>query len=249
MGRVEGKICIVTGAANGIGKATAQRLASEGGKIVATDIDKECQKTVDEIVDSGGEAIFLPHDVTKEKDWDMVIEQCSSRFGGLDVLINNPGVLLMKPLQETSLEEWNEIFRVNVTSIFLGTKFAFEPMCTRNGGSIVNLSSIYGLVGAPMAAAYEASKGAIRLFTKGAATEYAAHGIRVNSLHPGVIDTPMAEHLLEDTEIKNAVLGPTLLGRAGTADEIANAALYLASDESSFVVGTEMVVDGGYTCN
>ena len=153
MGRVEGKICIVTGAANGIGKATAQRLASEGGKIVATDIDKECQKTVDEIVDSGGEAIFLPHDVTKEKDWDMVIEQCSSRFGGLDVLINNAGVLLMKPLQETSLEEWNEIFRVNVTSIFLGTKFAFEPMCTRNGGSIVNLSSIYGLVGAPMAAA------------------------------------------------------------------------------------------------
>ena len=155
----------------------------------------------------------------------------------------------MKPLQETSLEEWNEIFRVNVTSVFLGTKFAFEPMCTRNGGSIVNLSSIYGLVGAPMAAAYEASKGAIRLFTKGAATEYAAHGIRVNSLHPGVIDTPMAEHLLKDTEIKNAVLGPTLLGRAGKPDEIASAALYLASDESSFVVGTEMVVDGGYTCN
>ena len=249
LGRVEGKVCLVTGAANGIGRATAQRLASEGGLIVATDINKEGEKVVDEILEKGGDAIFLVQDVTDEKHWEKSIEQCCSRFGGLDVLINNAGILLMKPLQETSLAEWNEIFRVNVTSIFLGTKLAFEPMRARGGGSIVNLSSIYGLVGAPTAAAYEASKGAIRLFSKGAATEYASHGIRVNSLHPGVIDTPMAEHLLKDNEIKTAVLGPTLLGRAGTAEEIAGAALYLASDESSFVVGTELIVDGGYTCN
>ena len=249
MGRVQGKVCLVTGAANGIGLATAQRLAAEGGKVVATDINPEGEKVVEEILDSGGDAVFQRHDVTDEKQWKKTLDNCLGRFGGLDGLINNAGILLMKSLQETSLEEWNEIFRVNVTSIFLGTKLAFEPMRARKGGSIVNLSSIYGLVGAPTAAAYEASKGAIRLFTKGAATEYAAHGIRVNSLHPGVINTPMAEHLLQDDDIKTAVLGPTLLGRAGTAEEIAGAALYLASDESSFVVGTEMIVDGGYTCN
>ena len=249
-GRVNGKVCIVTGAAMGIGKATAELLAAEGASVVLTDINEAAgEASAASIVHEGGKALFLLQDVSNEPSWIKVIEETCENFGGLDVLVNNAGILLMKPLVETTLDDWNQVLRVNVTSVFLGTRAAFEPMRTRGGGSIINLSSIYGLVGAPTAAAYEASKGAIRLFTKGAATEYAEFGIRVNSLHPGVIDSPMANHLLKDDTIKNAVLGPTLLGRPGLPLEIASAALYLASDESSFVVGSEMVVDGGYSCN
>ena len=193
--------------------------------------------------------MFIQHDVTSESDWNTVIEKASSEFDGVDVLVNNAGILLLKPLVETTLEEWQRVLNVNVTSTFLGTRAVFETMRSKGGGSIINLSSIYGLVGAPHAAAYQASKGAVRLFSKGAAAEYAEFGIRVNSLHPGVIDTPMAHHLLVEDEVKNAVLGPTLLKRAGLAEEIAPAVLFLASDESSFVVGSEMVVDGGYSAN
>ena len=249
MGRVTGKICLVTGAATGIGKASSEMLAREGATVVLTDINDTCKKTTDAIVDNGGKATFLRHDVTNEQGWNNVLEHTCKEFGGLDVLVNNAGILVMKPLVDTTLEEWERVLKVNVTSVFLGTRAAFEPMRSRGGGSIINLSSIYGLVGAPTAAAYEASKGAIRLFTKGAATEYAEFGIRVNSLHPGVIDTPMASHLLEDDNVKKAVLGPTLLGRPGLPAEIASAVLYLASDESSFMVGSELVVDGGYSCN
>lgn len=250
MGRVQNKSIVVTGAAKGIGRACATLLAHEGAKVVISDIDTKLgEEAASEISDNGGEAMFIQHDVTSESDWDTVIEKASSEFDGVDVLVNNAGILLLKPLVETTLEEWQRVLNVNVTSTFLGTRAVFETMRSKGSGSIINLSSIYGLVGAPHAAAYQASKGAVRLFSKGAAAEYAEFGIRVNSLHPGVIDTPMAHHLLIEDEVKNAVLGPTLLKRAGLAEEIAPAVLFLASDESSFVVGSEMVVDGGYSAN
>lgn len=250
MGRVKDKVAIVTGAAKGIGRACAELLAREGAKVVVTDIDVDLgQEVVTGITQNGGEAMLLQQDVTNEARWVEVMTEVTTRLGGLDVLVNNAGVLLMKPISDTSVQEWEQIFSTNVKSVFLGTRAALEPMQARGGGSIVNVSSIYGLVGAPQAAAYQASKGAVRLFSKGAAVEYAEHGIRVNSLHPGVIDTPMAHHLLVDDDVKDAVLGPTLLKRAGLAAEIANAVLFLASDEASFVVGAEMVVDGGYSCN
>ncbi len=250
MGRVQNKSIVVTGAAKGIGRACATLLAHEGAKVVISDIDTKLgEEAASEISDNGGEAMFIQHDVTSESDWNTVIEKASSEFDGVDVLVNNAGILLLKPLVETTLEEWQRVLNVNVTSTFLGTRAVFETMRSKGSGSIINLSSIYGLVGAPHAAAYQASKGAVRLFSKGAAAEYAEFGIRVNSLHPGVIDTPMAHHLLIEDEVKNAVLGPTLLKRAGLAEEIAPAVLFLASDESSFVVGSEMVVDGGYSAN
>jgi len=247
---VQNKSIVVTGAAKGIGRACATLLAHEGAKVVISDIDTKLgEEAASEISDNGGEAMFIQHDVTSESDWNTVIEKASSEFDGVDVLVNNAGILLLKPLVETTLEEWQRVLNVNVTSTFLGTRAVFETMRSKGSGSIINLSSIYGLVGAPHAAAYQASKRAVRLFSKGAAAEYAEFGIRVNSLHPGVIDTPMAHHLLVEDEVKNAVLGPTLLKRAGLAEEIAPAVLFLASDESSFVVGSEMVIDGGYSAN
>ena len=218
--------------------------------MVLTDSEnKKGEAVANGIREAGGEALFLHHDVPHEARWAEVVAETCPHFGGLDVLVNNAGILLMKPLPETTLEEWERVLSVTVTSAFLGTGAAFEPMRQRGGGSIVNLSSIYGLVGAPQAAAYQASKGAVRLFTKGAAADYAEYGIRVNSLHPGVIDTPMAHDLLLEEEMRNAVLGPTLLRRAGEPEEIARAVLFLASDESSYMDGAEMVVDGGYSAN
>ena len=250
MGRVQSKVALVTGAGKGIGRACVEILAREGASVVATDIDVEAgESVVNAVVQRGGEAVFLYQDVTEEARWEEVVAETVQRFGGLDVLVNNAGILLMKPIADTTVDEWDRVFSTNVKSAFLGTRAALEPMRARGGGSIINLSSIYGLVGAPQAAAYQASKGAVRLFSKGAAAEYAEFGIRVNSLHPGVIDTPMAHHLLVDEEVKDAVLGPTLLKRAGLPEEIAAAVLFLASDEASFMQGSEMVVDGGYSCN
>jgi cyclopentanol dehydrogenase len=162
-------------------------------------------------------------------------------------MVNNAGILIMKPLEDTTTEDWDRIFDINVKGVFFGTKCVLPAMKKAGGGSIINISSIYGLVGAPMAAAYEASKGAVRLFTKACAADLAAYNIRVNSVHPGVIDTPMTKDLLADPAVKTALLGTTILKRPATPQEVANAVLFLASDESSFVDGAEMVVDGGYT--
>lgn len=247
-GRMSGKVAIVTGAAQGMGRSHALLLAAEGANVVLTDVREGAGKAVaEEIIDAGGSARFIAHDVTRSADWQHVLEETVKEFGKLDVLINNAGILILKPLDETDEEEWDRTLDINAKGTFLGCKLAAPVLQAAGGGSIVNISSIYGLIGAPSAAAYQASKGAVRLLTKAAAVDLAKYGIRVNSVHPGVIDTEMTEELMATPESTKAVLGTTILGRPGRPEEVSQAVLFLASDESSFVTGSELVVDGGYT--
>lgn len=248
MNRVAGKVAIVTGGALGMGRAHAELLAAEGAKVVVTDVNEaEGRVTVKRICDKGGEALFLKHNVTSEAEWKTVVKEAVARYGKVDVLVNNAGILIMKPIDETSAEEWDRVFDINVKGVFLGCKAVVPAMQKAGGGSIINISSIYGLVGAPGAAAYEASKGAVRLMTKAAAIDLARYHIRVNSVHPGVIRTEMTKDLLADPTIAKALLGTTILGRPAEPVEVSYAVLFLASDESSFMDGSELVVDGGYT--
>lgn len=253
MGRVAGKVALVTGGGLGLGRAAALMLAREGAKIVVTDVnDKEGAKVADEIVDAGGEAMFLHHDVAKEADWDRVVRATVERFGGLRILVNNAGVALSADVEHTSLEEWRWLMSINLDGVFLGTKRAIEAM-KPTGGSIINLSSIEGLVGDANLAAYNASKGGVRIFTKSAALYCAKAGlnIRVNSIHPGYIWTPMVEEYLskqpDPAAAKALVEGMHPVNHLGEPDDIAYGVLYLASDESKFVTGAELVIDGGYT--
>lgn len=250
MARVTGKVALVTGAAIGLGRASAILLAREGAKVAVTDVRESEGRTVaEEIIAAGGEAIFIRHDVASEADWDNAVEIAIRRFGGLDVLVNNAGVLFGASIEETSLERWRWLMSINCDGVFLGTRAAIKAMKAR-GGSIINLSSIAGIVGFDRLSAYCASKGAVREFTKAAAIENAKARIRVNSIHPGGIWTAMLEDLLGkrgDAQAEAAAVAMHPVGHAGEPDDIANAVLYLASDESKFVTGAELVVDGGYT--
>ncbi len=250
MGRMEGKVALVTGGALGMGKAHSQLLAKEGAKVVVTDVkEKEGKAVVEGIKQAGGEATFLKHDVSKESEWKAVVDKAIGEFGKVDVLVNNAGILVLKNCKDTSVDEFDRVMNINVKGVFLGCKHILPAMQKAGGGSIVNISSIYGLIGAPggVALAYQASKGAVRILTKSVAAEYAAYDIRANSIHPGLIATPMTSDITESAELNEMVLGPTILGRAGKPEEVANAILFLASDESSYVNGAEIVVDGGYT--
>lgn len=251
MGRVSGKVALVTGAAMGMGQAHSELLAAEGAYVFVCDIDEvKGRGVVDRIGGMGGKAEFLKLDVTKESDWEQTIKTIHDRSGRLDILVNNAGILLLKAAHETTPAEWDKLFDVNVKGVFLGIRAGVPLMKDGGGGSIINISSIYGLVGAPTAGAYIASKGAVRLLTKSCAVDLAPFKIRVNSIHPGVIDTPMTKDLLHSDEAtRQAILGPTLLGRACQPKEVSQAVLFLASDESSFVHGAELVVDGGYVAN
>ncbi|UPT64676.1 MAG: glucose 1-dehydrogenase [Hyphomonadaceae bacterium JAD_PAG50586_4] len=253
MGRVAGKVALVTGGGLGLGRATAQMLAREGAKVVVTDVkDVEGARVADEIVDAGGEAMFLHHDVAKEADWDRVVRATVERFGGLQILVNNAGVALSGDVEHTTLEQWRWLMSINLDGVFLGTKRAIEAMKPA-GGSIINLSSIEGLIGDANLAAYNASKGGVRIFTKSAALYCAKAGlnIRVNSVHPGYISTPMVEALLaqqpDAAAAKAFVASLHPVNHLGEPDDIAYGVLYLASDESKFVTGAELVIDGGYT--
>lgn len=253
MDRVKGKIALVTGAALGLGRAAALMLAKEGARVIVTDRrEAEGAQVRDAIIASGGEAIFLPHDVSKEADWADVIKSGLSRFGGLDILVNNAGVAHAGSVETTTLEDWRWLMSINLDGVFLGVKAGVAAMKQR-GGSIINLSSIEGLIGDPNLAAYDASKGGVRLLTKSAALHCARAGykIRVNSVHPGYIWTPMVEGYLAahaDPKAARASLDAMHpLGHIGEPDDIAYGILYLASEESKFVTGSELVIDGGYT--
>jgi NAD(P)-dependent dehydrogenase (short-subunit alcohol dehydrogenase family) len=246
MARVQGKVAIVTGGGSGIGRACCLRLAEEGAKVVVTDISEERgRETVGQIEARGGDGLFLRHDVTREDQWESVVARTKETYGGVDVLVNNAGLYLIKALAETTVEEWNNLMAVNVTGVFLGMKHAAPAMAERGDGSIVNMSSVAGLMGVAGHALYGASKGAVRIMTKDVAMEPAAAQVRVNSVHPGYINTGMAEYgAAAGTDIKG--LGRLYpLGHIGEPDDVANTVLFLASDEAKYVTGGEFVVDGG----
>jgi len=254
MKRMQNKVALITGASLGLGRAAAKMLAREGARIVATDVkEEEGEALAAEIAADGGEAIFLTHDVASEADWRRVIDSALARFGRLDVLVNNAGIGVGGTVEETTLETWRALMAINLDGVFLGTKFGIEAMKRAGGGSIVNLSSIEGLIGDPNLAAYNASKGGVRIFTKSAALHCAKAGykIRVNSIHPGYIWTPMVENYLaaqpDPAAAKAAIEALHPVGHLGEPDDIAYGVLYLASDESKFITGAELVIDGGYT--
>ncbi len=256
MNRIQDKVAIVTGAALGLGEASARMLAREGAKVVLTDIkDAEGEQAAKTITDAGGQAIYLNHDVADEGAWQRVVASTMERFGRLDVLVNNAGVGLGGPPEEETLERWRRLMSINLDGVFLGTKHAILAMkrVRPKGGSIINVSSIEGLVGDPNLGAYNASKGGVRLYTKSVALYCAKQGlgIRVNSIHPGYIWTPMVESYLRDhggvEPGRKALDAVHPIGHIGEPDDIAYGVLYLASDESKFVTGTELVIDGGYT--
>ncbi|MDQ4489519.1 glucose 1-dehydrogenase [Sinomonas sp. ASV486] len=245
--RVEGKIAVVTGGAAGMGRAHARLLASEGARVVVTDVDAAGgRETVALIQGEGGTATFVEHDVSKAKDWESVVGHATEEYGRIDVLVNNAGILAFTALQDTEEEVWDRIFAVNAKGTYLGCKAVLPAMQRSTAPSIINISSMYGIIGAPNAAAYEASKGAVRTLTKAAAVDFKEFGIRVNSVHPGVIATAMTNDILADAEGTKALLGTTILDRPGQPEEVSAVVLFLASDESSFMNGSEVVVDGGY---
>ena len=245
--RVQGKVALISGGAGGIGAATARLLAQEGAAVVIGDLlEAEGRETEAAIAEAGGRVQFLAMDVTKEDDWHRAVETAVNAFGKLDVLVNNAGISGRATVEETSVELWDNVMAVNAKGVFLGTKVAIPAMRRAGGGSIINISSIYGLVGSETSASYHASKGAVRLFTKSAAIQYAKQGIRVNSVHPGFVDSPMTERFHALPEIRSKRVAATPLGRMGTPEDIAAGILYLASDESSFVTGSELVIDGGF---
>jgi NAD(P)-dependent dehydrogenase (short-subunit alcohol dehydrogenase family) len=255
MQRVNGKTCIVTGASLGIGRACALRLAEEGGQLALFDVlDDAGAALVAELQSMGAKARYWHVDVGNEQAVHAAIDVVAAHFGGVDVLVNNAGIAgANKPTHEISEEEWDRVQSINVKGVFFCVKHAIAHLRRAGGGSIINLSSIYGLVGAADVPPYHASKGAVRLMSKNDALIYATDGIRVNSIHPGFIWTPMVEHHLRDsgaTDIDAArrevgLLHP--LGHMGDVDDIAWGVVYLASDEAKFVTGAELVIDGGYT--
>ena len=246
--RLENKVVLISGGAKGMGAVEAKLFAKEGAKIVIGDLlEDEGRKVEAEINETGGECLFVPLDVTDEDQWKQAVAATVARFGKLDVLINNAGIFRNNPVEETSSDEWDLVMDINAKGVFLGAKAAIPAMRRAGGGSIINLSSVAGLVGAAYSSAYSASKGAVRLFTKSTASQYAADGIRSNSIHPGVIETDMTAEAIADARFKKERLDPTPLGRLGQPEDVAYGALYLASDESSFVTGAELVIDGGWT--
>jgi NAD(P)-dependent dehydrogenase (short-subunit alcohol dehydrogenase family) len=254
MTRLANKVALVTGAAMGIGQACAELFAKNGAAVAVSDrLAPAGRRVADQIVAAGGRATFLEHDVTREEDWTRVIAETQRTFGRLDILVNNAGVGRMGDVEHTTLDEWRSLLAVNLDGVFLGIKHAIPAMRAAGSGSIVNLSSIEGLVGDPGLAAYNASKGAVRLLTKSAALYCAKAGtkIRVNSVHPGYIWTPMVQHATEASgnaeEMRRMLESLHPVGHLGEAADVAYGILYLASDESKFVTGSELVIDGGYT--
>jgi NAD(P)-dependent dehydrogenase (short-subunit alcohol dehydrogenase family) len=252
MGRLDNKIALVTGGASvpGLGSATAERLAQEGAYVYVTDIDQKGVEAVSAgIRDAGGESRAMPHDVTSEADWDRVMGEIIAAHGRIDVLVNNAGIAVLRMIDVITSPEWAKQLNVNLYSVFYGTQRAVREMRrVGEGGSIINLSSVAGQVGVPGCSAYSASKGGVRLFTKSVALETARDKIRVNSVHPGMIWTNMQKLALQDNrEQYDLITAAIPAGAMGEAIDIANAVLFLASDESRYITGAEITVDGGLT--
>ena len=247
--RLENKVALISGGARGIGAAIARIFAQEGAKLVIGDIlEEDGRRTAAEITQGGGECFFVRLDVTNEADWEQAAGEVITRFGRLDILVNNAGISARGNVEETSEADWTRTMDVNVKGAFLGSRQAIPLMRNGGGGSIINISSGAGIAPQPgTSGAYAASKGAVRIFSKSTAVQYAGENIRCNSVHPGPIETDMLRATRPDADNLEAMLGRVPLGRFGRPEEIAYGVLYLASDESSFVTGSELVIDGGRT--
>ncbi len=248
MGRVEGKVALVTGAASGLGRASAAMLLREGAKVCLSDIDTA--RGAQAARELGAGALFVEHDVTDETAWAAAVERTVAEFGGLDILVNSAGIALNKTVEDTTLEEWRAVHAIDLDGVFLGCKTAIRAIVDSGGGSIVNISSVSGIIAGHNLAAYNSAKAGVRLLTKSVALHCARQGynIRCNSIHPSFIDTPMLSGLTEryGREEGLAKLGRQIpLGHVGEAEDVAYAVLYLASDESKFMTGAELVIDGG----
>lgn len=248
MGRLDGKVAIITGGARGQGEVETLLFAAQGAKIVFGDIlDEEGRRVEARVAELGGEAEYIHLDVTSDDDWQRAVELAENRYGKVDILINNAGISMRHQDMDISDEDWDRMMEVNAKGVFLGTRHVVPAMRRAGGGSIVNISSIAGILGRPLASpAYAASKGAVRVFTKSTAGRFAADGIRCNSIHPGPIDTDMIRSATNSVRPETRV-GEIPLGRLGQSEDVAYGALYLASDESSFVTASELVIDGGVT--
>ena len=247
MGRLEGKVAIITGGAKGQGAVEVELFANEGATVVFGDVlDDEGRKVEARVAELGGKVEYVHLDVTSEEDWQRAVDLAESKYDSLDILVNNAGITMRHQELEITSEDWDRVMDVNAKGVFLGTKYAVPAMRRAGGGSIVNISSIAGMVGRTQASpAYAASKGAVRVFTKSTAGRLAADKIRANSIHPGPIDTDMIRGIGSGDPNKQVFSVP--LGRLGQPEDIAYGALYLASDESSFVTASELVIDGGVT--
>jgi len=253
--RVAGKVVLITGAASGIGLASAEACAREGAQVVITDVNaKEGESQAQRLAAAGLKVEFVQQDAASESDWRRVVDDVLHRYGCLDVLVNNAGIAAIATIEQETLDGWRRIQAVNMEGVFLGTREAVRAMKGR-GGSIINISSIEGIVGEPLVPAYNASKGGVRVFTKSVALHCAqnGYGIRVNSVHPGYVGTPLVANAIgvlppeQGAALIQELIGRIPLGRLGEPREIANAVLFLASDESSYMTGSELVIDGGYT--
>jgi len=243
--RLAGKVAIITGAARGQGAAEAELFAREGASVVFGDILEDEGEAVEaRIAEAGVTATFLRLDVTSETDWTKAVQTATDRYGRVDILVNNAGLLTLETTEEVTKQQWDRVMDVNMWGIVLGTKAVVPEMRKAGKGSIVNISSLSAMTALPWAAAYHASKGAARIHTKVAAMEYANDQIRVNSIHPGAIDTVMITDAYSEDRLTQA-LSTIPLGRMGTPMDIANGALFLASDESDYITGTELIIDGG----
>ena len=247
MERLSGRVALVTGAGSGIGRAIAQRLASEGAAVMISDVNDEAGKAVVAgIVENGGTASFTHLDVTSEQEWEAAVAATTRDLGRLDILVNNAGMGDLGTIEETSLADWQRTVAIDQTGVFLGMRSASAALAASEHGSVVNISSIFGTSGGfGTSPAYHAAKGAVRTLTKNTALHWAARGVRVNSVHPGFIDTPILEPT-RGTEFERTMIDLTPMGRLGRPEEIAAGVAYLVSDDASFVTGLELYIDGGY---
>ncbi|WP_455156274.1 SDR family NAD(P)-dependent oxidoreductase [Treponema socranskii] len=248
---VSGKTILITGGAGGLGFAMTEVLLKNKANVVMLDVASDAgNKKLEELKRAGYDTVsFMQIDVTKEEDWKRVVDASVERYGRIDVLVNNAGINIRKPIEEMNISEWNTMMSVNTGSVFLGCKYVIPIMKKQGGGAIINTSSVCGLVGHKYTPeAYTASKGAVTLLTKAVASRYARFGIRCNSIHPSTVDTPLVQTLFKDPARKAERLGEVPLGRLCSVQDVANAVLFLSGDEAAFINGLAMTVDGGVTC-